>query len=157
MVDKYKSVDVIEDDRQFGFGEIWKVRDELISLLPTDRVQVKRHVHPCRLIVITQNCEENNNKYFPLIRVAPLAHDIKFREKFDILLNKGIDTTGADKTCMLQLQLEQPMLKKDLYEKIGDISDDKKFEVIALKAELMGLDLEGEEEDESSDNNTKIG
>ena len=60
--------------------------------------------------------EENNNKYFPVIRVAPLASDIKYQQKFDILLKKDIDATGIDKTCMIQMHLEQPMLKKDLFE-----------------------------------------
>ena len=141
MVNKYQNFHVIEDDRSFIFGEIWKVRDELVSLLPTDRVNVNRTIHPCRLVVVTQSCMENSNKFFPIIRVAPLASDIRYKQKFDIELQKGIDATGIDKTCMIQMQLEQPMLKKDLYEKIGEISEDKEYEVTVIQSELIGLDL----------------
>ena len=148
MVTKYKDFDVIEDDRSFAWGEIWKVRDALVTLLPTDRVNVPRNIHPCRLIVITQNCEENNNKYFPVIRVAPLASDIKYQQKFDILLKKDIDATGIDKTCMIQMHLEQPMLKKDLFEKVGEVSEDKLYEIIALEADLIGLDLDGQNDND---------
>ena len=141
MVDKYKKYSIIEDDREFVFGDVWKVRDELVSLLPSDRVENTRKLHTCRLVVITQNCDENNDKYFPVIQVAPLTTKIKYKQKFDIELKKGVDIfdTNAD-TCMIQMQLEQPMLKKDLYEKVGYISDDKKYEVMALKLELTGLD-----------------
>ena len=149
MVDKYKRYSIIEDDREFVFGDVWKVRDELISLLPADRVKGQRNIHPCRLVVITQSCDENNNKYFPIIQVAPLTSKMKFMQKFDIPLEKDTDIfdTNEDK-CMLRMQLEQPMLKKDLYEKVGYISEDKKYEVIALKAELMGLDLDGDDTSE---------
>ncbi len=146
MVNKYKKRKDIEDDREFIFGEVWKVRDELISLLPTDRMKCKRNLHPCRLVVITQNCDKNNMKYYPVIQVAPLTTKTQFKEEFDILLEKDVDifNTNANK-CMMRIQLEQPMLKKDLHEKVGYISEDKRYEIIALKAELMGLDL-GEEE-----------
>ena len=38
MAEQYKSVNDIKDNRDFAFGEIWKLRDELIRLLPSDRV-----------------------------------------------------------------------------------------------------------------------
>lgn len=148
MVNKHESYESIEDEREFCVGDVWKVRDELVTLLPSDRVNNKRNFHPCRLVVITQNCIENNNKFFPVVQVAPLSTTIKYKQKFDIELNKGVDIfdTNADQ-CMLQMQLEQPMLKKDLFEKVGYISEDKRYEIIVVKAELMGLDL-GDEEDE---------
>lgn len=146
MAIKYDNFNAIEDDRSFAFGEIWKVRDCLVSLLPTDRVNVVRTIHPCRLVVITQNCDENDNKYFPIIRVAPLASNTRYLQKFDIKLIKDIDAQGINKDCMIQMHLEQPMLKVDLFEKVGYISEDKEFEVIALEAELIGLDLGGEED-----------
>lgn len=147
MVNKYKQFESLEDDRIFSPGDVWKIRDELISFPSADRVKGKRNVHPCRLVLITQNCEENSNKYFPIIRVAPLSTQIKHQQKFDILLDKGVDIFGTNsQKCMIELQLEQPILKKDLFEKVGYISDDKWNEVIALKTEIMGIDLSDEYE-----------
>ena len=36
------------------------------------------------------------------------------------------------------------MLKKDLFEKVGEVSEDKLYEIIALEADLIGLDLDGQ-------------
>ena len=147
MVNRYKKNESLEDDRQFSPGDVWKVRDELISFPSVDRVVDKRNFHFCRLVVITQNCEENNNKYIPIIQVAPLSTQVRFQQRFDILLNKGVDIFDTNaQQCKLELDLEQPILKKDLFEKVGHISDDKWNEVVALKAEMMGLDLFGEDE-----------
>lgn len=151
MASKYKTFEDVEDDREFQFGQIWKVRDKFVSLLPVDRVDVKRTVHPCRLIVITQNCDENSNKLFPIIKVAPLASETKYLQKYDVLLEKDRNAFGIDKDkCMVQMQLEQPMLKKDLYEQIGNISDEKKFELLAIEAELIGIDIETDDDSESA-------
>lgn len=146
MVDKYQNFEALEDDREFCFGDVWKVRDELISFPRADRVEGKRNIHFCRLVLITQNCDENNNKYSPIIQVAPLSTTVQFQGKFDILLHKNIDIfdTNAEQS-MIELQLEQPMLKKDLFEKVGYISEEKMYEIIALKSELMGLDLNEED------------
>lgn len=43
---------------------------------------------------------------------------------------------------MAQIQLTQPILKKDLYEKVGEISTEKKEEIAAVKLELLGINLE---------------
>ena len=141
-MNKYRTFNAIEDDRQFGFGEIWKVRDELVSLLPTDRVAVNRRVHRCRLVVITQQCDDNNNPLFPVISVAPLASNIKFLQKYDILLKRNVSAFGIDSDeCMIQMQLKQPMLKKDLFEKVGYVAEETKEEIIVIETELIGLEI----------------
>jgi hypothetical protein len=143
MVEKYESRALVKDGRPFSFGEIWKVRDELISLLPSDRIENGRNVHFSRTVVIVQNCQENNDEESYIIRVAPLAHRIEFQEKFDIILYPDlpdIPRDGVTCECMVQLQLTQPMLKIDLYEKVGEISDTKKEEIAAIILSMIGLD-----------------
>lgn len=86
MVELYKDVQDLKDTREFAFGEIWKLRDELIRLLPSDRVVDKRKIHYSRTVLVVQNCLENNDEESLLIRVAPITTTIRFLQKFDVLL-----------------------------------------------------------------------
>ncbi|MBC8587473.1 type II toxin-antitoxin system PemK/MazF family toxin [Paratissierella segnis] len=145
MSKQYKDLEALKDDREFAFGKIWKLRDELIRLLPSDRVVNKRNLHPSRTVLVVQNCLENNDEESLLIRVAPITTTIRFLQKFDVLLypNEGdIKRDDVLRKCMAQIQLTQPILKKDMYEKVGEISNEKKEEVAAIKLELLGINLD---------------
>lgn len=139
MVKTYSRRDDLKDSREFAYGEIWKLRDELIRLLPSDRVLGSRNIYPSRTVVIVQNCLENNDEESLIIEVAPLTTTIKYLQKFDVLLLP--DKDGVKQECMVQVQLSQPVLKKDLFEKVGEISSEKKEEIAAIKLNLLGIDL----------------
>jgi len=62
MVRTYSKRADLKDSREFAYGEIWKLRDELIRLLPSDRLEGDRHIYPSRTVVIVQNCLENNDE-----------------------------------------------------------------------------------------------
>ena len=137
-IPKHNNLTDIEDDRAFTCGEIWKIRDELVSLLPGDRVSgIRETFHRCRTVVILQNTDENSDPTYPIIRVAPLTSTVEFKTAFDILLEPS---DGVNKECMLSVQLAQPILKKDLFECVGSISDDKLYEMLALESYIIGLD-----------------
>ena len=139
MVDKYTTWRQLKDNRSFTYGDIWLVRDELIRLMPSDRLENHRNIHPSRAVVIVQNCDENDDEESILIRVAPLSTQIRFLQKFDVELEPGKD--GVKEGCMVQVQLTQPVLKKDLFKTVGKISDEKKEEIAAVKLELLGIQL----------------
>jgi mRNA interferase MazF len=139
MSELYNEVKDLKDTREFAFGEIWLLRDEFIRLLPSDRVLGKRKIYPSRSVLVVQNCLENNDDESLLIRIAPLSTTIRFEQKFDIRLHPGIDEVKDE--CMAQIQLTQPILKKDMFKKVGEISVEKKEEVAAAKLELLGIDL----------------
>lgn len=92
MVKIYSKRDDLRDSREFAYGEIWQLRDELIRLLPTDRVQGSRSTYFSRTVVIVQNCLENNDNESLIIEVA--------REKQDIAAVKlsllGIDLDNME-------------------------------------------------------------
>lgn len=144
MAHKYKDRSQIKDDRQFAFGEVWKVRDELITLLPNDRIEKARNLHPSRTVVVIQNSLENCDEESPIIRIAPLAHRIEFQEKFDVILYPDLldeKRDGVIRECMVQLQLTQPMLKIDMFEKMAEVSEAKKEEIMAVIFNMLGLDI----------------
>lgn len=139
MADKYTTWKELKDKRDFSYGDIWLVRDELIRLMPSDRLEDIRHIYPSRAVVIVQNCDENNDEESILIRVAPLSTQIRFLQRFDVELVPGKD--GVKEACMAQIQLSQPVVKKDLFKTVGKISDEKKEEIAAVKLELLGIQL----------------
>ncbi|MCM3761020.1 type II toxin-antitoxin system PemK/MazF family toxin [Alkalihalobacillus oceani] len=145
MVRTYNARDDLKDSREFSFGDIWKLRDELITLLPTDRIDGKRKLYPSRTVVVVQNCLENNDEESLIIEVAPLTTTTRFLQKFDVLLhpNEGEkERDNVKEECMAQIHLSQPMLKKDMYEKVGEISTEKKEEIAAIKLNLLGIDID---------------
>lgn len=139
MPKSYRSRRELKDRREFTYGEIWKVKDELIRLLPSDRLDEVRHLYPSRTVVIVQNCLENNDDESLLIRVAPLTSVARFRDRFDVMLSPKED--GVQMKCWAQVQLTQPMLKRDMFEKIAEISPEKKEEIALVKLGLLGIDL----------------
>lgn len=145
MSRQYRDLEVLKDNREFVFGEIWKLRDELIRLLPSDRVVSKRKLHPSRTVIVVQNCLENNDEDSLIVRVAPITSTIQFFGKFDVLLYPNEEDIKKDDVltkCMAQIHLVQPVLKKDMYEKVGEISVEKKEEIAAIKLELLGINLD---------------
>lgn len=139
MSEQYNEVEDLKDTREFEFGEIWILRDELIRLLPSDRVVNRRNMHNSRAVLVVQNCLENNDEESLLIRIAPMSSNVRFEQKFDVRLHPDTDEVRYE--CMAQVQLTQPILKKDLERRVGMISDDKKQEIAAAKLELLGVDL----------------
>lgn len=139
MVDKYTTWGELKDNRRFSYGEIWLLNDELIGLLPSDRLKGHRHLYPLRAVVIVQNCDENDDEDSVLIRIAPLSSQIQFVGGFDVLLLPEID--GVRTECMAQVQLSQAVLKKDLHRLVGEISNEKKDRIAAASLTLLGIRL----------------
>ncbi len=139
MSEQYNEVKDLKDSREFAFGEIWLLRDELIRLLPNDRIIGKRKNYSSRAVLVVQNTLENNDEESLLIRITPMTTTIRFEQRFDVILHPNSDQ--VKRKCMAQVQLSQPILKKDMFKKVGMISDGKKEEIAAVKLELLGIDL----------------
>lgn len=132
----YTNITEIKDNRQFIFGTIWQIRDSLITIPNADRLRNRKY-HFTRCVVIIDNSAENFNGNSPLISVAPISSQVHCKRKFDIELDKEDDEVLKDSIIMLDYI--QPVLKKDLYKCVGDISEDKKYELIESVMIKMGL------------------
>ncbi|WCK55131.1 type II toxin-antitoxin system PemK/MazF family toxin [Aneurinibacillus sp. Ricciae_BoGa-3] len=144
MAQKYNARRDLLDNREFKFGQIWKLRDKLIRLLPSDRIEDDRTYYASRTVVVVQNCIENNDEDYLIVRVAPLTTTVEFEQKFDVILypNDGDEKKDDVKEkCMAQVQLTQPILKKDMFEVVGEISNEKKNEVAAAIMKMLGIDM----------------
>lgn len=130
----------MNDKRIFIFGQVWKIKDELIAIPNADRLQHGRELHKDRYIVIAQNNEENSLPMVPCITVIPLSHRIDLKRRYDIILSPSDDRVKVE--CVAMVSLIQPVLKKDLDECLGSISIDKIAEVTDAILERMGFSPE---------------
>lgn len=124
------------DGRKFNFGDVWIVKDKHITMPQSDHIG-KRKYHHKRAVVVISNNNENYHPLCPIVTVAPLSHQVELMKDFDLKLLKEEDNVETD--CLLQLKLAQPILKKDLSEFKGTISEGKKVETQVLIEEFFGL------------------
>lgn len=124
------------DDRSFSFGQVWKLDDSEIVIPQTDHLQT-RIIHEERWVVVTSNNSENYHPLCPIVTVSPLSTRVDLKKMYDLELDKAND--NVKENCLLQLKLTQPILKKELYDLKGEISDDKKVELQVLLESFFGL------------------
>lgn len=134
----YKSRKDIIDEREFHIGEIYKINDQLISLPAIDRLEKDRLIHEERWVVVVHSYEENINPLCPVVTVAPLSHRIDLKRPYDLPVFKDQDDVKTD--SLVQLKLLQPVLKVDLGEFIGSLSEEKIEEMIAIQLLMIGID-----------------
>ncbi|MBG9769418.1 type II toxin-antitoxin system PemK/MazF family toxin [Bacillus subtilis] len=139
---KYQSREQLRDNRQFDFGSVWKIDDRDVSIPQTDKIPNSRFVHQERWVVVISNNNENYHPLCPIVTVAPLSHRTDLKRLFDLELLSSKDNVKVD--CLLQLKLSQPILKVDLFDYQGDISDDAKEELQILIEDFYGLTYEEE-------------
>lgn len=124
------------DNREFNFGQVWKLDDSEIVIPQIDHLGT-RTIHPERWVVVISNNSENYHPLCPIVTVAPLSTRIDLKKMHDLELSKENDNVKDD--CLLQLKLGQPILKKELFELKGEISNDKKIELQVLLETYFGL------------------
>lgn len=127
------------DDREFTFGQVWKVKD-LEVVIPQEDHLGTRTIHLERWVVVISNNPENYHPLCPIVTVAPLSSRTDLKKLHDLQLNKAED--NVEKDCLLQLKLAQPILKKELYDFQGDISDNRKIDLQVLLETYFGLTAE---------------
>jgi mRNA interferase MazF len=67
--------DNLLDTREFEFGQVLLVPDELVVIPDADRVG-DRNLHRSRSVLIISNNEANTDPLTPVISVAPLSHRV---------------------------------------------------------------------------------
>ncbi|WP_434510414.1 type II toxin-antitoxin system PemK/MazF family toxin [Desulfitobacterium sp. AusDCA] len=133
--------DSLIDTREFEFGQVWTVNDELVSIPDADRID-ERILHNARIVLIVSNNSGNTDPLNPIVTVAPLSHRVDCIKFTDIELYAQRDNLKYD--SIVRLRLAQPVLKADLIKCLGLISMDGKGEVLIGLEEYFGLLVEEE-------------
>lgn len=122
------------DEREFNFGQIWKVRDVAVTIPNADRVKGIRKKRAVRLVVVLSNNKNNFNPIMPTVTVCPLTTRVDLLRETDYKV-KPDNENKLKEESKIQLALKQPILKVDLYQKpIGELSlQDKENLLISIE------------------------
>ncbi len=148
VVGTYRRSDLC-DDRQFVVGEVYYIKDKLVSIPTIDRTDKPRKVRIGRRVVIACNNYLNTDPTWPLVYIAPLCSRIDLMAVTDILVTTaGEDGNAVKKDCKIELGLVQPILKVDLERKVGSLSRSKIAEMLVLLQDMISGNLNPLEHDE---------
>ena len=141
QVESYMNPNELIDERCFEIGQIYYIKDSLIDMPNTDRlINGGRKIHEGRMVVIAHNNDENHNKMFPVITVAPLSHRIDLKRPFDLPVNIN-DVDGELKyDSLIMMYLIQPVCKVDLERCVGVLKEPKTEEMLAIQIEMLGIE-----------------
>lgn len=136
------------DIREFEVGEVYYIKDELVSIPDADRTTMRRRAHEGRRVVIAHNNYLNADPTWPLIHIAPLSHRVDLLKETDIeVTDDPKDGDGVSENSIIRLALVQPVLKVDLERLVGKLSRDKITEMLALQEDMLIGSLEPLEEE----------
>ncbi|NLU40933.1 MAG: type II toxin-antitoxin system PemK/MazF family toxin [Firmicutes bacterium] len=123
-------------NREVEFGQVYLVSDRLISIPDADRVRGTRTYHDHRRVVIVQN-DRTNYTTFPTVLVAPLTSRTDVKRRHDIELFPE-EEKAISKPVLIRLKLMQPILRADLGDYLGVLSDSKQAEIMQAILEIFG-------------------
>ncbi|WP_059105278.1 type II toxin-antitoxin system PemK/MazF family toxin [Shouchella shacheensis] len=136
---RYADRRALFDRREFSFGSVWVIKDAEVSIPQADKIG-KRWQHDERWVVVISNNIENYHPLCPIVTIAPLSPRTDLKKRYDLELHSSHDNVAVD--CLGQLQLTQPVIKKDLTDYKGIISEDKLDELQILLEDYYGLTYE---------------
>ncbi len=127
------------DNREFAFGSLWTVSDELVSIPDADRDK-SRNIHEARIVLVVSNNRTNVDPLTPVISVVPLSHRTDCIRYGDVLITP--DGNGLRVASVARIRLLQPILKIDLIRCIGQINDDACEDILLAIEEFFGLGID---------------
>ncbi len=131
------------DNRDFKQGEIYLVGDEEIHF--PDEKFTGRTRHDDRPVVVVTNHPSSGDPTYPLVLVAPLSHRVEFKREVDLEVLASAEHVEQD--SLIRLGLIQPVCKVDLRGPVARLSSGKVDEMLALVIEMLGVDLQQDQED----------
>jgi hypothetical protein len=127
---------IASDDREFNYGEIYLIKDDLINF--PESLFVGRTFHEVRPVVVTYHSVTNQNKRIWTINVAPISTQVDFRRDTDLLIDPA-EGNYINRTSLIRLGLSQPVLKVDLEGPVGSLTRSQKLQLAALQMKLAGI------------------
>lgn len=150
---KINNYDKLFTNDDFEFGEIYYIKDELITMPETDRRAI-RELKPGRMVVIVHDTSDNSDEECPFLTVAPISTKTELKLPNDILIepNDVKENDGVTKSSKICIYLQQPILKVDLERKVGILNQNKLDELLFAQLDLIGCsDLCEDNDDEEED------
>lgn len=133
------------DARPFLQGQIYIAKDRDVNIPLDPEREHPRREREYRPVVIVFDHAQNANPLSRRVLAAPLSTRVDLKRAFDLeFLSASEPDLRHD--SLLRLNLTQPFLKSDLEGPNGRLSDRGIDAMVALYAELLGIDLSGGDE-----------
>lgn len=101
--------------------DLWTMSDKNVNF-PEERLGQKRPHHPKRFVIVLQNNKDNENPLIRIVLIAPLSTSAQ-HQRLDYLLRR-VDHQCLPNDSYIRIRHIQPILKKDLTTRWGNISQD---------------------------------
>ena len=116
-------------------GDVWLYRESLF--LSDDKLKGKVPEPKHRPVIIVQNLHHCQDPAYITVLVVPISHRIDLKSDASLLLPVGCG--GLDTESIAMADIMQPVLKRDLQRKIGQLPEDTFYELLTLIAATVGI------------------
>ena len=114
---------------------IYWIPDEAVELPPTTRE--KRNMHARRPFLVVSNDERNTEDEWPIVQGFPLSTAEHLKTEYDVKI--PANECGLNNESWVQVVLLQPIAKKHLLERIGQVSANRMEEIIRNHLLYIGV------------------
>lgn len=101
--------------------DIFSLSDQVV-VFPEERLKQRRTKHPKRFVIILQNNRDNIDPLIKIVTIAPLSTSSQFH-RLDYLLTKK-ENQFLRNDSYVRIRHIQPVLKKDLSTKWGNVAEE---------------------------------
>ncbi len=117
-------------------GDVWLYPNQEL-FLSDDKLKGRAPEQKNRTVIVVENDGHCADPGHITVHVVPTSRKVHLKEDTSLLLAKG--TGGLDEESIAMVDIMQPVLKKDLVRKIGELPEDEFHQLLALIAEVVGI------------------
>jgi len=122
-------------------GDVWLVRNELL-FLSADKLSKQSSAAKSRPVVVVQDSKHCCDVTHPVVLAIPISHRVDRANDLSVIIPAG--TGGLDVDSIAMPDLVQPILKRDLGKKIGQLPADVMTTLLIRIGVAVGMaDLAG--------------
>jgi len=116
-------------------GAVYWIHDDAVELPPTTRA--KRKMHSRRPFLVLSLDERNAEDSWPIVQGFPLSTSDVVVTEYDVFLAAGV--ANLPKRCAVQVPLLQPIAKRHILERIGQLPANEMEKVVLGHLRYCGL------------------
>jgi mRNA-degrading endonuclease toxin of MazEF toxin-antitoxin module len=129
--------------RVFHPGEIWLYPSQEL-FLSGDKLQARASETKPRPVIIVENEAHCSDPGYVTLLVVPTSHRVDLRNDSSLLLPAGSGNLAVD--SLAQINIMQPVLKRDLGRRLGQLAESDLVKLLALIARTLAMGMVGDQD-----------
>jgi len=115
-------------------GGLYLVADSKLTLPPEEKRQIHNERRP---FLVLSGSQTNSDAQWPVVLGCPVSASTLYKTRFDVKL--AAHEAGTIKKCWIRVPAVQPLLKTDLEDLTGTLTQDRLEEVQGRLLTYLGL------------------